>query len=269
MNDSRPIGILDSGVGGLTIAKAIKNKLPEESIVFFGDTIHLPYGEKSSQILKVYTHGITSFLLEKDCKMVVIACNSASAAAFDTVNASFGDIIPIVNVIDPVVDSVVKTSDQTIGVIATKRTIETGVYEQKIHQINPKNTVKSLATPLLVPVIEEGYFNTEISKAVIKEYLTNPAIQDIDSLILGCTHFPLVADEIANFYSGKVNIVNSADLVAEYVKQVLIDRKLFNSKVTMKDIFYVSDLTPWFEKTAKLFFGEDIKLELVELWGKR
>jgi len=264
---NRPIGIFDSGIGGLTVAKAIKNVLPNEQIIYFGDTKHLPYGDKSKETLVSYSLEITEFLLKQGVKAIVIACNSASAMAFEEVK-ELANNIPVYNVIDPIVDYVEKKGGATscIGLIATKATVNSNVYEDKI--LEKVNNIKttSLATPLLVPMIEEGFYDDKISNAIIENYLCDDKLAGIDTLILGCTHYPLIENEINNFYNGKIDILNSANIVAEEVKNQLINSKLINENDKIEvDHFYVSDYTLSFEKTAKIIICKEISLEKVKI----
>ena len=177
-----PIGIFDSGVGGLTVAHAIKQVLPNESLVYFGDTAHLPYGDKSEQAIRNYSHRITEFLLEHDAKAILIACNSASASAFDHIKDNFASKALILDVIDPIVDYVASGKYKKVGVIGTKRTITSGTYEKKLSVSASSVSLVSLATPLLVPMIEEGFIFDDISNAIIRTYLSHSTLSDIDQL---------------------------------------------------------------------------------------
>lgn len=266
MSSSLPIGIFDSGIGGLTVANAIRKILPNEQLIYFGDTAHMPYGDKSPEAVKFYSLKIAKFLLDKKCKMIVIACNTASAHAFHELVHFLGDQVPIINVIDPVVDLMAKGNDKKIGVIGTKSTIRSDIYARKFKAANPNITVSSLATPLLAPMIEEGFFNNNISKTVINSYLSSSKLNKINSLILACTHYPLIKDEISSFYKGGVNIINTAEIVAQHVQDRLKDLKLLNEGPAKKHQFFVSDYTPSFEKSTRLFFGEKINLRLEAIW---
>ena len=262
-----PIGIFDSGIGGLTIAHALKEKLPNENIIYFGDTEHLPYGEKSKTAIQNFSKKITQFLLEKKCKTIIIACNSASSVAYESVTEIAGNI-PVFNVIQPVVAEVVKQcSEYNIGVIGTKATIQSNIYEKEIKALCSSAKVSSLATPLLAPMIEEGFINEDISHTIIANYLSNKQLADIDHLILACTHYPLIHQEIKDYYKGTVDVIDSANIVAEHIaKQLKSDNLLNNSKQT-EHHFYVSNYTESFEKSAQFFFQEDLKLKEVKLWG--
>lgn len=262
----QPIGIFDSGIGGLTVANAIQKHLPGESLIYFGDTAHLPYGDKSPEAIKSYAIRISDFLLDQDAKMIVIACNTASSIAFDTVRKHVGNKAVVVNVIDPVVKAVTQGPFHRIGVIGTKATIRSDVYARKIIAENKKLEVSSLATPLLAPMIEEGFFNNKISKTIIDSYLSRPKIKKIDSLILACTHYPLIKPEIERYYGRKINIVDSADIVGQYVQNLLKTEALLSDSKKGSHRFYVSDFTKSFEKSTRIFFTGKVKLSLKNLW---
>jgi glutamate racemase len=267
---SQPIGIFDSGIGGLTVANAIQKVLPDESLMYFGDTAHLPYGEKSPEAIRAYSLRISEFLLEYRCKAVVIACNTASSIAYEAVKEHAGDKALVIDVINPVAEEVARRySDCRIGVIATKATIKSDVYARKISTLNPSLEVASLATPLLVPMIEEGFYNNKISRAVIASYLSRPRLKKIDALILACTHFPLIRPEIEEYYSRKITIVDSAEIVAEYVKRQLEQKGLLTGKKTKKHQFYVSDYTKSFEESTRFFFKGRIQLQHYPLWNRK
>lgn len=262
----QPIGIFDSGIGGLTVANAIHKALPEERLIYFGDTVHLPYGDKSADAIRYYSLRISKFLLEQDCKMIIIACNSASSAAYDMLLDFFEGKALFVNVVDPLVNEVIAQGFEKVGVIATKATIHSGIYKNKIKALNQKVRVSQLATPLLAPMIEEGFFSGDISKSVIETYLHHPDLQDIDALLLACTHYPLIRQEINEFYHGKVAILDSTDVVRDEVLRLLEQEGLLSTKRMTSDAFYVSDYTTSFEETARTFYGEDIRLEAMHIW---
>lgn len=263
MSDLRPIGIFDSGVGGLNIAREIKKVLPQESIIYYGDSKHLPYGNKSPEVIRQYSKNITQFLINQNCKAIVIACNTASSNALEAINEiAKPHNIPVIDVISPVAEKAAYGFYQKMGVIATKATVDSGIYKKSIKKYNRHIKVQELATPLFVPVIEEGLMNTEISKAVISNYLSNKKLKDIDSIILGCTHYPLIEKEILAYYDGKVEVINSPLIVATKVMNWLKDTKNQSTNTTPSYEFYVSDITTSFQKLSKKFFGKDIKLDL-------
>jgi glutamate racemase len=268
LRSKQPIGIFDSGIGGLTVARAIKDKLPHEKLIYFGDTAHLPYGDKSPDSIKYYSIRIAQFLLDNHCKMIVIACNTASALAYEAVKDFVGKRAIVVNVIDPVVQKISKEKNiKAIGVIATKGTIKSGIHASKIKKANSKQEVYGLATPLLVPMIEEGFFNNKISRSIIHSDLSRPKIKNIDALILGCTHFPLIKTEIEEFYKNKIPLIDASNEVAEQVYQLLKKNNMLNtSKTRPVHRFYVSDYTDAFEKSTRHFFQETIRLQEADIW---
>jgi len=263
----QPIGIFDSGVGGLTVAHSIKSLLPNEKIIYFGDTFHLPYGDKSSESVRYYSRRISDFLLEKNCKTVLIACNTASSSAFDEVVEHVAGRAIVLNVVDPVVSLVSKKhKDGNVGVIGTKGTINSKTYEQKIHQINPSLEVISMATPLFVPMIEEGFIYDDISNAIIRAYLSDKRFSQIHTMILGCTHYPIIKRQIEKFFNFGIDIVDAADIVAQKLKSTLEEMELNQKGKPDRHEFYISDYTPYFEKIAKMFFESAVHLELLNFW---
>jgi glutamate racemase len=263
----QPIGIFDSGVGGLTVAHAIKQILPYENLIYFGDTAHLPYGDKSAEAIESYSRKITEFLLERNVKVVVIACNSASASAFGTLKKEFGSKTLIIDVIDPVVDYMGTRDFKKIGVIGTKRTISSGMYETKLKEKSPGTSVISMATPLLVPMIEEGFIFDDISNAIIRAYLSNHTLDGIQALILGCTHYPIIKNQISKIFNFNVEVVDSAKIVSLLLKDTLERNNLLNSRGKSADQFFISDYTPYFEKIARMFFEGEINLKKADIWS--
>lgn len=265
---TQPIGIFDSGIGGMTVTKAIVNLLPNEDIIYFGDTAHLPYGDKSTAAIQAYSIKICDFLLSKGCKCIVIACNSASAAAYDLVKEYVGSKALVVNVIDPAVQYVCQyLQSKTVGIIGTVKTISSGVYEKNISDCNNNIVLKPLATKLLAPMIEEGFFNHTISRSIIDNYLSSPVLSGIDALVLACTHYPLIKQPIEDFYQKKVEIIDSSEMVAESLKGLLIEKNLLNGKKERGEMqVFVSDFTPSYEASTRIFFGKQIQLRLHTLW---
>jgi glutamate racemase len=263
----QPIGIFDSGVGGLTVAHAIKQILPGESLIYFGDTAHLPYGDKSAESIKYYSKRITEFLLEHNSKVVLVACNSASASAFDSLKKEFEGKTILIDVIDPVVDYLGTRKFNKIGIIGTKRTISSGTYEKKIKEKSPATVVVSMATPLLVPMIEEGFIFDDISNAIIRTYLLNESLNGIQALILGCTHYPIIKNQISKIFNFDVEVVDSARIVSMILRETLEKNHLLNDSGIVKDQFFISDYTPYFEKIAKMFFEGEINLKRADIWS--
>jgi len=263
LSAKQPIGIFDSGVGGLTVAKEIKRLLPQEDLIYFGDTKHLPYGEKSREAIVGYSTKITQFLLEKNCKAVVIACNSATANALKEVLELVNDRVPVIDVINPVAEKVSYEIHNNVGVIATKATVNSGLYKKSIRKHNKFIKVDELATPLLVPAIEEGFRNHPITHSIIYNYLSNSKLKNIETLILGCTHYPLLLNEIKQYYGNRVRVIDSPSIVANQLKMILEKHHLLNGDNPKPSYqFYLSDITKNFEKISKKFFGKTIDLEL-------
>jgi glutamate racemase len=263
----QPIGIFDSGLGGLTVAQSIKQFLPGESIVYFGDTAHLPYGDKSAEAITYYSKRITEFLLDYKAKVVLVACNTASASAFETLKDEYKDRTILIDVIDPVVNYLNKKNYSKIGVIGTKRTISSGAYEKKIKENSPSTSVVSMATPLLVPMIEEGFIFDDISNAIIRTYLSNESFSGIQALILGCTHYPIIKNQISKFFNFNVEVIDSARTVSIILRDTLFKHNLLNDSGKVNDLFFVSDYTNYFEKIARMFFEEDINLKKADIWS--
>jgi len=272
MKSNQPIGIFDSGIGGLTVAKAVKAALPHESIIYFGDTAHLPYGDKSMAAIQAYSVRIVDFLLSKKCKVILIACNSASSAAYDLVVEFVGRRVKIFDVINPTVDFIRENhGNDRIGLIGTKQTVSSNVYAQKIEALKQAIDLVSLPTPLLVPMIEEGIVDDSISQSIIDKYLSDEALEGINSLILGCTHYPIIKQQIADFYAGldkRIEVIDAAETVARTLKAYLESFQLTTNKTFSEDQFYVSDFTPAFERTTKLFFGEKVHLDRLPIWDE-
>ncbi|MEO1516071.1 MAG: glutamate racemase [Bacteroidota bacterium] len=263
---SQPIGVFDSGIGGLTVANAINQHLPKEEIIYFGDTAHLPYGDKSVDAIRYYCIKISKFLLDQGCKMIVIACNTASAAAYDVLLDFFEGQAIFVNVVDPLVEAVASQGYRKVGVIATKATIHSDTYRLKLLKHQSSIEVVSLATPLLAPMIEEGFFDNNISHAIIDNYLSHDSFKGIEGLLLSCTHYPLIRPAIEKFFDHQVKIYDSTNVVAEEVALRLEKNELLSGERQGPDRFYISDYTPSFEETTRIFYNEKIKLEHCAIW---
>lgn len=263
----QPIGVFDSGIGGLTVAHAIRQRLPAENMIYFGDTAHLPYGDKSEAAIQAYSVRITDILLKKGCKVIVIACNSASSAAYELLKEYVRKKVHIINVIDPMVHLVTHNfTGKQVGLIGTKRTVQSGIYERKINESRSNITLRALATPLLVPMIEEGFSNDRIQHDVIAEYLSDPTLAHIEALILACTHYPLIKKEIDAYYHNRISVLDSSMVVAEALATYLDQMDMLNDQPDSWEKFLVSDYTLSFEKSARRFFHSDVLLEKHELW---
>jgi glutamate racemase len=223
MSDARPIGVFDSGIGGLTVVKALRDLLPNEKIFYLGDTARVPYGGKSASTVERYSFEITEMLIQENAKIVVVACNTASSVALPKLKENLS--VPIIGVIEPGARAAVAaTRNRHIGVIGTRATIRSGSYEKALHALDSGVRVSSRACPLLVPLIEEGLLDDEVSDQMIARYLEPMVTDGIDTLVLGCTHYPLLADAIARFLGEKIALVDSARNCASAVQQ-LLDRQ--------------------------------------------
>ncbi len=262
-NKYSPIGLFDSGIGGLTIAKSLKDLLPKESIVYYGDTKHFPYGEKTSEEIISYVDNICKILLKYNCKLIVIACNTAYAAIHKHLNKIIDKNIPVINVIDPMIEYIKHNhSKNKIGLITTNKTIHSNIYNDRILKCKSLKKFSSLATPLLAPMIEKGEIsNEEKTNSIIKSYLENDILKDIETLILGCTHYYLIKNKIKEFYPKKIKILDASKMTALSAKSVLEKKELLSDKKILKDVFIVSYLTKNFEKLVKDFFGTNTKVK--------
>ena len=257
-----PIGIFDSGIGGLTNARAIIDRLPGEDVIYVGDTAHLPYGEKSPALIKYYAIKITEFLMARKCKLIVIACNTASSVAFDELVEIFSDRVTFINVVDPIVNRIAADEQaRKVGIIGTKGTIKSDIYNRKLHEARPELQTVSMATPLLAPMIEAGFYDNTISRSIIDNYLAEESFIGIDALILACTHYPLIRKEIEAYYEGQVRVLDSTTFVAEDVAETLAATQLLNEKPEGERQFFATDITESFTKTTRIFFGEKVRLE--------
>lgn len=263
----QPIGIFDSGVGGLTLTKALTDYLPNESIIYFGDTAHTPWGDKSAAAIQAYSIKICDMLLQQNCKLILIACNSASAVAHELVKEYVGRRAIVVDVIDPMIEYLAENyTNKTIGLIGTKQTIGSNVYRKKLDQKGVNIQLNALATPLLVPLIEEAADQILMQDA-IKSYFSDPILAGLDALVLGCTHYPLIKPLIQQMNPNKACVLDSTDIVAQLVKNLLAEQGLLsNSTSKAQKKFYVSDYTMAFSAHARLFFKGPVSLERYPLW---
>ena len=259
LHHSQPIGILDSGIGGLTIAAALKQALPGEDLIYYGDTAHFPYGEKSLSALQQYTCDISDFLLQRECKLIVVACYTASATAYSALQQHVGDNALLANVIDPTITYIAKHyADQSIGLIGTRQTIHSQCYPQRLAKLNKNIRLHSKATPLLAPLVEEGFANEAFVDDLLHAYLDDPSMQNIQALILGCTHYPLLKSRINHYYQDKVNVIDAASIVSDNIVQQLQSQQLCNPQPQSEEHFYLSDYSENSVNAAKVFFGEDV-----------
>lgn len=255
----RPIGVFDSGLGGLTVLKELMALLPSENTVYFGDSGRTPYGSKSPETIGKYASQIVRFLQEKQVKMIVIACNTASACASDIVRQSAG--VPVVEVISPGAAAAAEsTHSGRIGVIGTRNTVASEVYLRAIEKVaKPETQIFQQACPLFVSLAEEGWWNTEITRAIAAEYLAPLLTHQIDTLLLGCTHYPLLKDVIADVAGPDVRLINAGSRVAEQVRQVLEADDLLNSgEHPCRHQYFTSDSVSQFQTMGGSFLEHAI-----------
>jgi len=252
---NRPIGVFDSGVGGLTVVKELIRQLPSEDIVYFGDTARVPYGIKSRETVIKFSIENILFLLKHDVKFICIACNTSSSVALPAMKRYFK--VPIVGVIAPGVrEAVYATHNKKIGVIGTKGTINSRAYEMQIKQLDPKIKVVAQACPLFVPFAEEGWLKGEVVLKVARHYLRPLKDARVDTVILGCTHYPLLKPVLKEVFGRQVTLIDSAKQVAMEVKKILAHEGLLSAGARRgKREFYVSDNPEWFSGLAQRFLG--------------
>lgn len=258
MNDSRPIGIFDSGVGGLTVARRIEEFLPSEDVVYFGDTARVPYGTKSRRTITRFSVENVEFLMRHDVKMVVVACNTASALALDFLKRCFK--VPVIGVIEPGARSAIRiTRSRTIGVIGTQATVSSGAYERTINKLDRKMSVVAKSCPLFVPLVEEGWAGTKIAYEIASIYLKPLKAGRLDTLVLGCTHYPILAGVIKKVMGKGVSLIDSAEEVAKEAKGVLKAGGLLKaSGKAGRYTFMVSDEPGHFAKMGEAFLRRKI-----------
>lgn len=240
MSSEAPIGVFDSGVGGLTVAREIMRQIPNESIIYFGDTARVPYGSKSKETVITYSRQIVEFLMTKQVKAVVIACNTASAFALETIQKEID--IPVIGVVKPGAKVAAETTkNHRIGVIGTEGTINSGIYNEFLSRTNPNVEVFGKACPLFVPLVEEGWIEDTITNEVAERYLSDLKKYDIDTLVLGCTHFPLLRHTVQKIMGDQVALVNPAYETAISLKNVLDQHNLRSEATEANHKFFVSD----------------------------
>ncbi len=257
-SNNNPIGVFDSGLGGLTVFKQVIRELPNEDVIYFGDTARVPYGTKSKEAIIRFSIENVEQLLKHHVKVVVIACNSSTSYALDILQNRFE--IPIVGVIEPGVKKAVRASTGgRIGIIATQATVNSGKYREHIHRLNPSAKVFSQACPLFVPLVEEGWLNKSVTRDVAEEYLKPLKAKKIDTLILGCTHYPLLKPVLRKTVGKDVELIDSAREVALEAKRVLTEKGLLRSgKAKAKYNFLISDRPQAFKQIAQKFLGFQI-----------
>jgi glutamate racemase len=265
-NSSNPIGVFDSGVGGLTVVRALMERLPFENIIYFGDTARVPYGVKSVETIAHYTTQIAEFLLAKEVKLLVVACNTMAAVASQVVK----DLspVPVLDVIDAgALGAIATTTKKQVGVIGTPTTINSNAYARAIHQYEPEVRIFSQACPLFVPLVEEGWLDHQVTRLTAQEYLKPVLAQDIDTLVLGCTHYPLLKPLLQDVVGPGVRLVDSAEAMAEETAALLTEMSLSNPQRTAPRYeFYVTDVPLRFQTIGERFLGRTLSNVHVVKW---
>ncbi len=258
------IGVLDSGVGGLTVAKEVMRQLPKETIYYFGDTLRCPYGPRSADEVKSFVHEIVSYLMQFSLKAILIACNTGTAAALQSIKDGWD--IPVLGVIEPGARAAIKVSrKKKIAVIGTQGTIQSRAYEKMLKSIHPELQIYSLACPEFVPLVEKGLYHTPEAKRVVEKTLAPLTKLDIDTLILGCTHYPLLQHFISQTMGDQVNIISSAEETAAELSSILYHRNLLSKQYGKKHRFFATGSQYLFQQIAEEWLGENVEVERVDL----
>lgn len=264
MQDVRKIGLFDSGLGGLTVLKALDQVLPEVPKMYFGDTLHLPYGDKSNEAIIGYSTRIVEFLIREGCDMIVIACNSASAAAGGYLEEKF-PTITFINVIDPVVQWLAESDYTEVGLFGTRATVRSGEYARRLQLLQPNIHLRSLSTPLLVPLIEDGFLGTGIDQQVMRHYMAHEQLQGVQALVPGCTHYPLLA-ELAKEVLQFADWIDAPAIVAETAAAMWKG----NASPSRTDgraavQYFLSDKTTSFMEMSEKIFGISAQWQTITL----
>lgn len=263
-----PIGVFDSGIGGLTVVREIIRRLPRENIIYLGDTARVPYGTKSGRTVIAYSRHNARFLLSKGIKMLVVACNTSSAVSLPSLSSELE--IPVIGVIGPGAKKAAEvTKSMRVGVIGTPSTIKSSAYKRALEAVSPDIEVYSRACPLFVPLADEGWTEGEISELIAKEYLAPFKEYDIDVLVLGCTHYPLLKPTIQKVMGGGTTLVDSAEETAKEIERVLGEKNLLNNdgEAPSRE-YYLTDVSDTFVSVAGRFLGEKIEnIEMVDITG--
>lgn len=268
MDKYKPIGIFDSGVGGLTVTKEIIKVLPYESIIYLADMAHLPYGDKSAETVIKLSIKNAEFLVSKGVKVIVVACNTASSVAIGALRQRFN--IPIIGVVEPAVNEAIKiTKNQRIGVIGTYRTVNAGKFKELIEKYSSgKIRVFQQACPLFVPLVEEGFIDHPATYYIAEEYLKNLKHQNIDTLILGCTHYPLLKPVIQKIMGDNVKLVDTSEITAKRLKEILKEQNLLADEKNLENRFetyYTTDLSEKVFQVSKIILGKEVEFHETEI----
>jgi len=263
---NRAIGVFDSGIGGLTVVRSLLERLPFENIIYFGDTARVPYGIKSVDTINRYAAQITEFLIKKNVKLLIVACNTMAAVAHQTI----ADLspVPVLEVIDASARMAIQnTSNKSIGVIGTPATINSNAYARAIHRLDKDAKVFSQTCPLFVPLVEEGWFDHQATRLIAQEYLKPVIAEHVDTLVLGCTHYPLLKPLLQDIMGKSVTLIDSAEAMADIAADLIDEQKIGNQNDSPPEyLFYVSDLPYRFQTIGERFLGRTLScIELISL----
>lgn len=266
INTNCAIGVFDSGIGGLTVVRALMERLPFENIIYFGDTARVPYGIKSVETINRYAAQITDFLIQKKVKLLIVACNTMAAVAHQTI----ADLspVPVLEVIDASARMAIQSSrNKSIGVIGTPATINSKAYARAIHLLNKDAKVFSQACPMLVPLVEEGWFDHPATELIAREYLKPVITEQVDTLVLGCTHYPLLKPLLQDIMGGAVTLIDSAEAMADIAADLIATQNIGNRQALPPEhLFCVSDLPNRFQTIGERFLGRTLeRVELISL----
>lgn len=262
---NNPIGVFDSGIGGLSVVKSLMSAMPNENIIYFGDIARIPYGTKSVATIKKFTEQTVQFLLEQEVKAIIIACNTISAVAKDVVQ-NLAHNIPVIDVISAGTKASSKISSN-IGIIATPATVNSNAYPRAIHKLIPEANVHQEACALFVPMVEEGFIYHPALELIAKEYLTPLLAENIDTLVLGCTHYPLIKDTISNIIGNDITIIDPAITACEELKKILEQKSMLNTQNKIgTHKFFVTDVPVKFQRIGEIFLKSPIEhLQVVSI----
>jgi glutamate racemase len=265
VNPTNPIGVFDSGIGGLTVVKALIERMPFENIIYFGDTARVPYGLKSVETISKYATQITEFLLHQKVKLLIVACNTMSSVAYQAIE----DLspVPVLDVVDAGARSAVAvTRNKYVGVIGTPATINSNAYQKAINKYDPGIRIFSQPCPLFVPLAEEGWFDHQVTMLTAQEYLKPVMAQNIDTLVLGCTHYPLLKPLLQEILGDQIRLVDSAQAIAEQTRDLLNKNNLWNEQKPPEYRFYVTDVPIRFQGVGERFLGRKLTNVNVVKW---
>ncbi len=265
--DNRPIGFFDSGLGGLTCIPNLMKMLPNEKMIYFGDTARTPYGSKATSTIRSFSRQIADFLVKKGVKMIVIACNTVSATCLEDLQARYPDI-PIVGIIQPAAEKIAKSCStmNKIGIIGTKVTIQSSAYKNLVHSLNEELDIFETPCPAFVPLIEEGIIQNDIMDLTIKYYMDDFILENrLDTVVLGCTHYPLIRSNIKRMYPG-LRIINPSEEIVHSIRKILTEQDMLAGNSEFENVFYASDLSENFVNMIdRIFHEEEVKVKFKNL----